>query len=127
LRFEHVTLDTPWFQPVAVVNYPQTETFTRVTEYKHMTGQQHPQTSLTYEYPTDDGDPYYPVPRADNEVLYKRYEALAAQQTDALFVGRLATYRYYNMDQVIAQALAAFHRIQKTGALELSLAKGAAG
>ncbi|BCG83819.1 UDP-galactopyranose mutase [Mesorhizobium sp. 113-3-3] len=127
LRFEHVTLDTPRFQPVAVVNYPQTEGFTRVTEYKHMTGQQHVQTSLTYEYPTDDGDPYYPVPRAENEELYKRYEALAAQQTDAIFVGRLATYRYYNMDQVIGQALAAFNRIQKAGAPQLSLAKGAAG
>lgn len=127
LRFEHVTLDTPRFQPVAVVNYPQTEAFTRITEYKQMTGQRHPQTSLTYEYPTDHGDPYYPVPTAENEVLYKRYEALAAQQADAIFVGRLATYRYYNMDQVIGQALAAFNRIQKMGAPELSLAKGAAG
>ncbi|TRC98338.1 UDP-galactopyranose mutase [Mesorhizobium sp. WSM4303] len=127
LRFEHVTLDTPLVQPVAVVNYPQTEAFTRVTEYKHMTGQQHPQTSLTYEYPTDDGDPYYPVPQPENEVLYKRYEALAAQQTDAMFVGRLATYRYYNMDQVVGQALAAFNRIQKTDAPALSLARGAAG
>lgn len=127
LRFEHVTLDRPRIQPVAVVNYPQTEAFTRVTEYKHMTGQQHPQTSLIYEYPTDDGDPYYPVPRPENEVLYKRYEALAAQQTDAIFVGRLATYRYYNMDQVIGQALAAFNRIQKTGEPALSLTRGAAG
>ena len=127
LRFEHVTLDTPRFQPVAVVNYPQTEAFTRITEYKQMTGQQHPQTSLTYEYPTDHGDPYYPVPAAENEVLYKRYEALAAQQADAIFVGRLATYRYYNMDQVIGQALAAFNRIQKMGAPQLSFAKGAAG
>ncbi|MGX5830048.1 UDP-galactopyranose mutase [Mesorhizobium sp. 43Arga] len=127
LRFEHVTHDTPRFQPVAVVNYPQTKAFTRITEYKHMTGQQHPQTSLTYEYPTDHGDPYYPVPTAENEVLYKRYEALAAQQADAIFVGRLATYRYYNMDQVIGQALAAFNRIQKMRAPELSLAKGAAG
>ena len=127
LRFEHVTLDRSEFQPVAVVNYPQTEAFTRVTEYKHMTGQQHSQTSLTYEYPTDDGDPYYPVPRPENELLYKRYEALAAQQTDAVFVGRLATYRYYNMDQVIGQALTAFNRIQKAEASALSLAKGAAG
>lgn len=127
LRFEHVTLDRPRFQPVAVVNYPQTEAFTRVTEYKHITGQRHPQTSLTYEYPTDDGDPYYPVPRPENEVLYKRYEALAAQQTDAVFVGRLATYRYYNMDQVIGQALTAFNRIHKTGTPGLSLARGAAG
>jgi len=114
LRFEHVTLDQEQFQPVAVVNYPQTEAYTRITEYKHLTGQNHPQTSLTYEYPTDVGDPYYPVPRAENEALYKRYEALAAQQPDVWFVGRLATYRYYNMDQVVGQALATFARIQKS-------------
>jgi len=114
LRFEHVTLDQEQFQPVAVVNYPQTEAYTRITEYKHLTGQNHPQTSLTYEYPTDVGDPYYPVPRGENEALYKRYEALAAQQPDVWFVGRLATYRYYNMDQVVGQALATFARIQKS-------------
>jgi UDP-galactopyranose mutase len=113
LRFEHVTLDCEHFQPVAVVNYPQTEDYTRITEYKHLTGQQNPQTSLTYEYPTDAGDPYYPVPRAENEALYKRYEALASNVPDVWFVGRLATYRYYNMDQVVGQALATFARIQK--------------
>jgi UDP-galactopyranose mutase len=113
LRFEHVTLDCEQFQPVAVVNYPQTEEYTRITEYKHLTGQQSPQTSLTYEYPTDAGDPYYPVPRAENEALYKRYEALAANVPNVWFVGRLATYRYYNMDQVVGQALATFVRIQK--------------
>lgn len=116
LRFHHVTLDQPQFQPVAVVNYPQTEAYTRVTEYKHLTGQEHRRTSLTYEYPTDDGDPYYPVPRPENEALYKQYEALAAQEPDAVFVGRLATYRYYNMDQVVGQALAAFNRIQRAHA-----------
>ncbi|TPM95031.1 UDP-galactopyranose mutase [Mesorhizobium sp. B2-1-3A] len=115
LRFEHVTLDRPHFQPVAVVNYPQTEAFTRITEYKHLTGQDHPKTSLSYEYPTDEGDPYYPVPRPENEALYKQYEALASQ-SETLFVGRLATYRYYNMDQVIGQALATFARIQKCDA-----------
>ncbi|WP_192361510.1 UDP-galactopyranose mutase [Mesorhizobium mediterraneum] len=114
LRFEHVTLDREQFQPVAVVNYPQTEDFTRITEYKHLTGQRSPKTSLTYEYPTDIGDPYYPVPRAENEALYKRYEALAAECPDVWFVGRLATYRYYNMDQVVGQALATFARIQKS-------------
>ncbi|UVK57377.1 UDP-galactopyranose mutase (plasmid) [Mesorhizobium sp. AR02] len=113
LRFEHVTRDQEQFQPVAVVNYPQTEDYTRITEYKHLTGQKSPQTSLTYEYPTDVGDPYYPVPRAENEALFKRYEALAADVADVWFVGRLATYRYYNMDQVIGQALATFARIQK--------------
>lgn len=114
LRFEHVTLDREQFQPVAVVNYPQTEDYTRITEYKHLTGQKSPQTSLTYEFPTDVGDPYYPVPRAENEALFKRYEALAAAIPDVWFVGRLATYRYYNMDQVVGQALATFGRIQKS-------------
>jgi UDP-galactopyranose mutase len=111
LRFEHVTLDTARHQPVAVVNYPQTEAYTRVTEYKHLTGQEHPKTSLTYEFPADEGDPYYPVPQPRNAELYKRYEKLAAATPDVLFVGRLATYRYYNMDQVVGQALATFARI----------------
>ncbi|MFO1057783.1 MAG: UDP-galactopyranose mutase [Dongiaceae bacterium] len=111
LRFEHVTLDTPRHQPVAVVNYPQAEPYTRVTEYKHLTGQEHPKTSLTYEYPSDRGDPYYPVPQPRNAELYKRYERLAAATPEVLFVGRLATYRYYNMDQVVGQALATFARL----------------
>jgi UDP-galactopyranose mutase len=124
LRFDHVTLDRARFQPVAVVNYPQTEAFTRITEYKHLTGQQHPQTSLTYEYPVSEGDPYYPVPNAQNEALYKQYEALAAQEPEVIFAGRLATDRYYNMDQVVGQALAAFERIQKASPLrELTVAE----
>jgi UDP-galactopyranose mutase len=111
LKFRHVTLDKEWHQPVAVLNYPQTERFTRVTEYKHLTGQVHPQTSITYEFSSDTGDPYYPVPRAENQELYKKYEALALATRDVWFVGRLATYRYYNMDQVVGQALATFRRI----------------
>lgn len=113
LHFDHVTLDKEWHQPVAVVNYPQTEKYTRVTEYKHLTGQVHPKTSITYEYPSDTGDPYYPVPRAENQELYKKYEALAMSTRDVWFVGRLATYRYYNMDQVVGQALATFKRIDQ--------------
>ena len=111
LRFEHVTLDESWRQPVGVVNYPQTHAYTRITEYKHLTGQRHEKTSLTYEYPCENGDPYYPVPRAENMALYKQYEKLALAQKDVWFVGRLATYRYYNMDQVVGQALATFRRI----------------
>jgi UDP-galactopyranose mutase len=95
-----------------VVNYPQTEDFTRVTEYKHLTGQSHPKTSITYEYPSAEGDPYYPVPRPENEALYQRYQLLARSCPDVWFVGRLATYRYYNMDQVVGQALATFRRIE---------------
>jgi UDP-galactopyranose mutase len=114
LSFEHVTLDAEWHQPVAVVNYPQTQAYTRVTEYKHLTGQEHPKTSLTFEYPCDHGDPYYPVPRPENQKLYKAYERLALAQTNVWFVGRLATYRYYNMDQVVGQALATFRRINQS-------------
>ncbi|MDX6804939.1 UDP-galactopyranose mutase [Terrihabitans rhizophilus] len=113
LSFDHQTLDTEWHQPVAVVNYPQTQDYTRVTEYKHLTGQQSARTTLTYEYPADVGDPYYPIPRPENAELFKKYEALAKETPDVWFVGRLATYRYYNMDQVVGQALATFRRIEE--------------
>lgn len=114
LRFEHVVLDTEWHQPVAVVNYPQTQDYTRVTEYKHLTGQEHARTALTYEFPSAEGDPYYPVPKPENQALFKAYERLALATPDVWFVGRLATYRYYNMDQIVGQALATFRRIQET-------------
>lgn len=111
LRFEHETLEQEWLQPVAVVNYPdESVPFTRITEYKHLTGQTHERTSITREYPCAEGDPYYPVPRPDNQALYKRYEALAQAESGVTFVGRLATYRYYNMDQIVGQALATFRR-----------------
>jgi UDP-galactopyranose mutase len=112
LEFRHETVDQEWFQPVAVVNYPSEATpHTRVTEYKHLTGQQHARTSITYEIPSAEGDPYYPIPRPENQALFKRYEALALGLSDVTFVGRLATYRYYNMDQVVGQALAAYRRM----------------
>jgi len=112
LEFRHETLDQEWFQEVATVNYPaEAVPYTRITEYKHLTGQQHPSTSLTYEIPSATGDPYYPIPRPENQALFKRYEALALAQRDVTFVGRLATYRYYNMDQVVGQALATYRRM----------------
>jgi len=111
LEFRHVSLDQERFQSVATVNYPAEHVpFTRITEYKHLTGQKAPTTSITYEYPRAEGDPYYPVPRPENEALFKRYEALADAEPGVTFVGRLATYRYYNMDQVVGQALAAYRR-----------------
>ena len=114
LRFRHENLPVAQFQSVGTVNHPQDQAYTRVSEYKHMTGQVHPTTSITYEYPTGDGDPYYPVPRPENQALYKRYETLADATPDTVFVGRLATYRYLNMDQVVGQALATFRRIEQT-------------
>jgi UDP-galactopyranose mutase len=112
LRFDHETLDQPWFQPSGTVNYPQTEAFTRITEFKHLTGDTHARTAIVREYPEPEGDPYYPVPRPQNQQLYKRYEALALAEPATWFVGRLASYRYYNMDQVVGQALATFRRIE---------------
>jgi UDP-galactopyranose mutase len=105
LRFVHETLSREYLQPVAVVNYPNDHAYTRITEFKHLTGQCHPQTSVVYEYPASQGDPYYPVPTAENGALYKKYAELAQQTKNVHFAGRLATYRYYNMDQVVAQAL----------------------
>ena len=118
LQFRHVTLDQQQFQPVGTVNYPdEAVPYTRITEYKHLTGQSHPKTTLTYEYPAAEGDPYYPVPRPENQTLFKQYEALARAEADVTFVGRLATYRYYNMDQVVGQALAAFKTLSRKWAL----------
>ncbi|MFL6758398.1 UDP-galactopyranose mutase [Sphingomonas sp.] len=114
LKFDHQTLEQERFQPVAVVNYPCEEVpFTRISEYKYLTGQESPVTTITYEYPSAEGDPYYPIPRPENQELFKKYEALADATEDVTFVGRLATYRYYNMDQIVGQALATFRRIDE--------------
>ncbi len=124
LRFEHEHLETtPQLQAVGTVNYPNDHAYTRITEFKHLTGQQHAGTSVVREYPTDEGDPYYPIPNAANEALFKRYEALADTESDVHFIGRLAQYRYYNMDQVVASALALSRKLidaaepQRAGAL----------
>jgi UDP-galactopyranose mutase len=107
LEFRHDHLaDVDQVQSVGTVNYPNTEDFTRITEFKHLTGQKTAGTSVVREYPRAEGDPYYPVPRPENEALFKRYQALADAEEKVTFVGRLAQYRYYNMDQVVAAALA---------------------
>ena len=111
LRFRFETLNEAVHQSAPVVNYPNHNPYTRVTEFKYLTGQEHPKTSLVYEYPEAEGDPYYPVPRPENAELYRRYDALANATPGVHFVGRLATYKYYNMDQVVAQALTLYARI----------------
>ncbi|MBY5791486.1 UDP-galactopyranose mutase [Rhizobium leguminosarum bv. viciae] len=113
LKFTHETHDVRRLLPVAVINYPSEDVaYTRVTEYKHLTGQVHPRTSISYEYASDEGEPYYPIPRPENQALYKQYETLARTRDDVTFVGRLGTYKYYNMDQVVAQALATYRRLR---------------
>jgi UDP-galactopyranose mutase len=115
LRFDHQTLNEEWHLPVAVVNYPDEQVpYTRISEYKRLTGQEAAVTTITYEYPSAEGDPYYPIPRPENQELFKRYEALGDATDNVTFVGRLATYRYYNMDQIVGQALATFRRIDDT-------------
>ena len=111
LDFRFETHDGDRVQAAAVINYPQEHDYTRVTEFKWLTGQQHHKTTVVYEYPKAGGDPYYPVPRPQNNELYKRYKALADALPNVHFVGRLATYKYYNMDQCVAQALATYDRI----------------
>jgi UDP-galactopyranose mutase len=115
LRFEHVHLpNRRRFQRVATINYPNEHDFIRVTEFKHITGQRHLGTSIVREYPQSEGDPYYPVPRPENRALYEKYRNLAARERGVTFVGRLAQYRYYNMDQVVGAALKAAAKISRT-------------
>jgi UDP-galactopyranose mutase len=116
LRFEHTHLPgTPRYQRVATINYPNERDYIRVTEFKHLTGQEHPGTSIVREYPRSEGDPYYPIPRPENQALYRRYRSLAAREKGVTFVGRLAQYRYYNMDQVVGAALKAAKEILRAG------------
>ena len=107
LRFEYKHIPgLARYMPVGVINYPNDFQFTRTVEFKHFTGQQHPGTTIMREYPSAEGDPYYPVPRPENAELYEKYRSLAEKEKNTVFVGRLAQYRYYNMDQVTAAALA---------------------
>ncbi|MCY7276169.1 MAG: UDP-galactopyranose mutase [Phormidesmis sp. CAN_BIN44] len=111
LDFKHETLNESVHQSAPVVNYPNEHLYTRITEFKYLTGQEHSKTSIVYEFPKAEGDPYYPVPRPENAELYKKYKALADAAPNVEFVGRLATYKYYNMDQVVAQALAVYAKL----------------
>jgi UDP-galactopyranose mutase len=111
LEFKFETHDVNVFQPTGTVNYPNEQAYTRITEFKYLTGQNHNKTSIVYEYPQAEGDPYYPIPRPENAEIYKKYQRLANAMTNTYFTGRLATYKYYNMDQVVAQSLTLFEKI----------------
>jgi UDP-galactopyranose mutase len=118
LEFRHETVDQAVYQPAAVVNFPNEHSYTRITEFKYLTGQEHRKTSIVFEYSRAEGDPYYPVPRPENMELYKKYQELAKQTHGVHFVGRLATYKYYNQDQVVAQALALYAKLSGTSRTE---------
>ena len=126
LEFKHETHSKEVFQEAPVVNYPNDQPYTRITEFKYLTGQEHSKTSIVYEYPRAEGDPYYPIPRKENGELYAKYKALAETRPDVHFVGRLATYKYYNMDQIVAQALTVFSKIAGRKRVEAAKMKAAA-
>ena len=116
MRFEPETLSVEYFQPAMQVNYPNEHKYTRVVEIKHATGQKSPVTTIVREYPEDFGpgkEAYYPVPAPDSKELYEKYAAKAKKEERVTFVGRLATYRYYNMDQVVAMALTEYEKLKE--------------
>jgi UDP-galactopyranose mutase len=118
LEFKHETVGREFYQAAPVVNFPNHQAYTRITEFKYLTGQTHSKTSIVFEFPRAEGDPYYPVPRKQNAELYTQYKQLADATPRVHFVGRLATYKYYNMDQVTAQSLTMFAKIMGTRRLE---------
>ena len=111
IEFRFETHDVEYFQSTGTINFPNEHPYTRITEFKYLTGQKHHKTSIVYEYPQAEGDPYYPIPRPENAEIYKKYQSLANAMTNTYFTGRLATYKYYNMDQVVAQSLTLFEKI----------------
>ena len=127
LHFKHETHNVEQYQTAPVVNFPNEQLYTRITEFKYLTGQEHSKTSIVYEYPRAEGDPYYPIPKPENAELYAKYKALADAQEDVRFVGRLATYRYYNMDQVVAQALTTYAKIEEVKRSEAVVLRAAVG
>jgi UDP-galactopyranose mutase len=114
IEFKFETFERELVQPTGTINYPEVHPYTRSTEFKYLTGQKHHKTTIVYEYPQAEGDPYYPIPRQENNLLYKQYEKLAASLEGVYFTGRLGTYKYYNMDQVVAQSLTLFKKIMET-------------
>lgn len=121
LDFKFETLNIEKFQNAAVVNYPNDFDYTRITEFKHFYFQKHHRTTICYEYPKSDGDPYYPIPKRDCNKIYEQYKKEAAKLKNVYFVGRLAEYKYLNMDQVVSRALKMFVAISKGGKAQTHL------
>lgn len=105
-KFETHSMDS--FQEAPVVNYPNDYDFTRITEFKKLTGQEHNKTTILKEFPCNEGEPYYPFPTKEHKEQFALYEADMKEEKDVIFLGRLAEYRYYNMDAVVRRALDIF-------------------
>lgn len=121
INFVTEQLDQEYFQENSVVNYPGEEVdFTRIVEYKHFGNQQSEKTSIVKEYTVDEGEPYYPVPNDKNQEIYAQYKAEADKLTDVYFVGRLANYKYFNMDQAFRNALDLFFDLERKDNIKVS-------
>jgi UDP-galactopyranose mutase len=119
LEREAISGKRGFWQPAMQVNYPNEEEFTRIVEVKHATGQLCENTTIVREYPDDFGpgkEAYYPIPAQDTAALYQQYKQKADAETEVSFIGRLATYRYYNMDQVVGMALSEVAKLKATSA-----------
>jgi len=114
INFIFESVDTEYFQENSVVNYPGLDTeFTRIIEYKHFGNQKAEKTTIVREYTVDEGDPYYPVPNKRNQEIYDRYKKETEKLTNVYFVGRLANYKYFNMDEAFKNALELFDSLQQ--------------
>lgn len=112
LDFTFETIDVEKYQNAAVVNYPNDYDYTRITEFKHFYSQKHDKTTICREYPKPEGDPCYPIPKPEYQEIYLKYKKEAEKLTNVYFVGRLAEYRYLNMDQVVSEGLQLFDRLK---------------
>jgi UDP-galactopyranose mutase len=113
IDFQFETHDKEYFQGNSVINYSNKNKFTRIAEYKHITGQKISKTTISKEFPSSIGEPYYPVPTRENRSLYKKYKAMAKKLNNIYFIGRLAEYRYINMDEAFKNALDLFEKLEK--------------
>lgn len=112
INFQFETMDKEVYQEAPVVNYPNDYDFTRITEFKQLTWQEHKKTTIVKEFPCADGEPYYPFPTKDCKAQFSLYEEEINKEEKVHFLGRLAQYRYYNMDAVVYEALRLFEKIQ---------------
>jgi UDP-galactopyranose mutase len=114
IRFEYRNFDMEYYQTTAQVNYVNiSEKYTRVVEHKYLSGQKAQDTTVSFEFPQSDGEPFYPIPTIENRQNYLKYANRAKSLKNVQFIGRLAEYQYYNMDQVVANTLKIFEEMGK--------------
>jgi UDP-galactopyranose mutase len=113
LEFEFESFNIEHYQKAPVVNYPNDYDFTRITEYKYLTGQKAKGTTISREYSKSEGEAYYPVPNIESAKLLKKYQDEVSRLENTYFIGRLAEYKYYNMDNVVLKAIEKFEEVEE--------------